>query len=355
LHHPQLRPEKRDQEIRKYTKTQVDLVDLEENRFKTLPVTDVLKPDYPDLRYIASLDKGEYVQDIVSLGSLDKSDRFVLTFDYLTKDRNFVALMRTALTRLEKAYQTPVDIEFTLEIVPNYPYPGYKLHLLQCRPLSQRIDEDAIVIPEDIPQEDVLFRAHKLVPDGKAEGIRYIIFVDPEKYHQIPDLTIKLELGPAIGRLNKKLENESFILMGPGRWGSANIDLGVHVTYADIYNTKALIEVGVAQDGVTPELSYGTHFFQDLVESGIYSLPLHLDENDRDFNWSFFRDSPNGLTQLLPQDAELSPYLRLIDVAAVTNSCRLNILMDGSNDEAVGYLTDGDWPMEGEKGTVSTF
>ena len=63
---------------------------------------------------------------------------YLLTFSFLTRDKQFVHLMRTALSRLEKAYGLPVDVEFTVEIIPGYPYPEYKLHILQCRPLSQR-------------------------------------------------------------------------------------------------------------------------------------------------------------------------------------------------------------------------
>jgi hypothetical protein len=60
---------------------------------------------------------------MLSQGSLKPDDRFVLTFNELTKDRKFVKLMRTSLMRLEKVYGTPVDVEFTVEVVPNYPYP----------------------------------------------------------------------------------------------------------------------------------------------------------------------------------------------------------------------------------------
>jgi pyruvate, water dikinase len=165
-----------------------------------------------------------------------------------------------------------------------------------------------------------------------------------------------LELGRAVSRLNKRLEKEPFILMGPGRWGSANIDLGVRVTYADIYNTEVLIEIGVAQDGHMPELSYGTHFYQDLVESGIHSLPLRLGTGEDFMDWEFFRESPNMLAHLSPQDEALSDYLRVIDVAAVTNNRRLNILMDGANDDAVGFLAKGDWKTAQDPlATVSHF
>lgn len=339
LSHPQLRPESTAAAQRQYAQWYVDLVDLEKNEFLTLPVNDVLELDYPELRYIASQDKGDYLQRILSVGGLDKNDRFVLTFDALVRDRKFVTLMRTALDRLEKGYKTPVDMEFTVEIVPGRPYPEFKLHLLQCRPLSQRENEDLVEIPTDVPQQRILFTSQGLIPNGRAEQVRYIIFVDPEKYRQIPDISTKLELGRAVGRLNKLLEGESFILIGPGRWGSTNLELGVRVSYADIYNTKVLIELGVAQDGKPPELSYGTHFFQDLVESGIHSLPIPLHLEGASFNWRFFRLAPNSLLKLLPEDETLAPYLQVIDLPRVTGGYRLNVLMDGTHkDEAIGFL-----------------
>jgi hypothetical protein len=250
----------------------------------------------------------------------------------------------------------PVDVEFTVEIIPDYPYPSYKLNLLQCRPLSTRAEIDRVTIPDDIPDENILFTSRKLIPDGRATGIRYIIYVDPNRYYRLSDTTTKLELGRAIGRLNKRLEKESFILIGPGRWGSANLDLGVRVSYADIFNTEVLVEMAVAQDGHIPELSYGTHFFQDLVESGIHSLPLHLGEGYGRFNWDFFNNSANMLAALSPQDAALSDYLKVIDIAAIASNLRLNVLMNGAKEKAVGYLVEGNWTIaDAGEGTLSTF
>ncbi len=353
LSHPQLRPETTAKAIRQYSQWYVDVIDLIENQFKTVPVREVLKSDYPFLRHVASINKGEYLQNILSLGSLEEGDEFVLTFDALVKDKKFVELMRTALRRLEKGYGVPVDTEFAIDIIPKYPYPEYQLHLLQCRPLSQRAEDGKVEIPQNIPTQDILFTARDLIPDGKAEGVRYIIFVNPEKYRQIPDPAIKLELGRVIGRLNKKLEHEMFILIGPGRWGSANLELGVKVTYADIFNTKILIEMAVVQDGIAPELSYGTHFFQDLVESGIHSLPLHLHQPGNRFNWQFFQAAPNSLGHLLPQDVGVSEWLQVVDISAVSLGRRLNVLMDGSADEAVGYLVSGNWGLGDDQSSVS--
>lgn len=340
LSHPQLRPETDPKFIRQYSQWLIDVIDLEENEFKTMSVNELLDDDYPELRYIASVDKGDYLQELVSAASANGDTRFVLTFNYLTRDRNFVKLFRLALRRLEDAYQRPVDVEFTVDIIPNYPYPDYKLNILQCRPLSQRKEGGIIEFPEDIPAEDTLFTSQNLVPDGKVSGIRYVIYVDPEVYKRIPDITDKKELGRAIGRLNKRLEDESFILIGPGRWGSVNLELGVRVTYGDIYNTKALIEMAVVAEGQKAEFSYGTHFFQDLVESGIYSLALQLGNGETQFNRDFFLNAPNCLSDLSPDDEDLSLYLHVIDLAAVTHNRRMKIVMDGSVDKAIGYLTE---------------
>jgi pyruvate,water dikinase len=226
---------------------------------------------------------------------------------------------------------------------------------LQCRPLSQRKEEHSIAIPQEIADEDILFTAYELIPDGGAEGIRYIVFVDPEAYRTCK-IANKHALGRAISHLNRRFENEPYILMGPGRWGSVNIDLGVQVTYADIHNTKVLIEMAVAHNGQLPELSYGTHFFQDLVEAGIHSLPLHIGQENSQFNWSFFRESPNLLAQLQPEYAELESYLRVIDVASLPGNPRLNVIMDGRHDRAIGFLASGDWQdTSGIQSTLSTF
>ena len=287
------------------------------------------------------MNRDDYLQEIFSIASLQPDDEFILTFNGLTKDRRFVNLMRTALQQLEATYQRPVDFEFFVDILPGYPHTEYRLHVLQCRPLSQRAEDAAVAIPADIPAESILFTSNHLVPDGRAEGIRYIVFVDPERYFDLHDATTKHELARAVGRLNKRLEEESFILMGPGRWGSVNIDLGVHVSYADIFNTKVLVEIAVAHDGYMPELSYGTHFFQDLVEAGIHSLALHLEDktDSATLKWAFFRNSPNQLDELLPEDARLAPYLKVIDLALLPGNPRLHVLMNGAQDEAVGYLS----------------
>ena len=154
-----------------------------------------------------------------------------------------------------------------------------------------------------------------------------------------------LEIGQVIGRLNHALSGESFILMGPGRWGTSNIQLGVKVTYADIYNTKVLIEVAFAEDGGVPEVSYGTHFFQDLVEANIYPLPLYPDDPDTIFADEFLESAPNSLSALLPADLRYTRYVKVIDVPAVSGGRTLSVIMNSEQDRAIGFLaSDGQDP-----------
>ena len=338
LSHPQLRPEVGVKKIRKYSQRFIDLVDLEDDLFKTLPVQEVIADDYPALRYLVSVNKGDYLAPLISRLDAGDAGDLVLTFEQLTQDKQFITLMKTILTKLERHYKWPVDIEFAIDVHPRYPQVEYTIRLLQCRPLVSQEWMGDVEIPEGIPERDLILTACKLVPQGIVSGVRYIVYIDPVGYSRIPDYVTKLELARVIGRLNKRLEGERFILMGPGRWGSSNLDLGVKVTYADIYNTRVLVEIPLTREGVTAEASYGTHFFQDLVETGIFPLPVTPGEDGAMLNFRFLTESPNVLAELLPADTTYARYVRVIDVLAVTGGRYLEIVMDGEHERAVGYL-----------------
>jgi hypothetical protein len=82
-----------------------------------------------------------------------------------------------------------------------------------------------------------------------------------------------------------------------------------------------------------------------------------LEDERSEFKWGFFQEAKNFLPRLSPQDAELEPYLKVIDIQAEKPGYRLSIAMDGSRDETVGYTMSGEWQDEAPdvKGTVSTF
>ncbi len=337
LSHPQLRPEAGAQQIRYYSQYYMDVLDIKGNCFKTARVHEVLAGDYPQLRWLASLDRGDYVGPMVfnDLGLDPRS--LVLTFDGLLKDTNFVEQVKGTLKALEFGYGIPVDIEFTVQLGEGYPRPTVTLHLLQCRPQSGYEVADEVRMPDGLAEADIVFGTQGMVPTGRARDIRYVVYVDPEKYHTL-ETSEKLQIGRVIGRLNQRLEGQNFMLMGPGRWGSSNPDLGVKIGYADIYNTCALVEVGLAHGNTRPTLSYGTHFFQDLVESHIYPLAIYPGEAGNPFRRNFFEEELNALPALIPDVARYQNVIKVIDVPALTGGRVLELAMSGEESRAVAYF-----------------
>jgi hypothetical protein len=274
LSHPTLRPVQSARQIAHYSQHQMDVVDLTANELRTVAVRDVIDGGFPWLRLLASRFADGVIQPITSTATTVSPDEMVLTMDGVVERTDFVKMLKQVLATLESAYNCPVDVEFALEFRGTVRKPQPILHLLQCRPQSSSDQGVRIEVPNHVPRSDTLFTANYLVPNGIVDRIRYLVYVDPSQYARLAPPSEKLEIARAIGRLNQALKGERFILIGPGRWGSANMDLGVKVTYADVFNTKMLIELGYSQGGGMPEVSYGTHFFQDLVEARIFPLAV---------------------------------------------------------------------------------
>jgi len=129
----------------------------------------------------------------------------------------------------------------------------------------------------------------------------------------------------------------SFICVGLGA-GHLYTGPGLRVGYADIYNARALVELTGEGIGPAPEASFGTHFFQDLVESNIYPLAIYLDDEDVVFNRDFFENTPNCLTRFLPEQAAWEASLRLIEVASYRPEHHIELVMDDEAGKSVAYL-----------------
>ena len=337
LSHPNLRPEKSAKEIKYYSQFYMDIIDMARNQFATLPLSEVLGGDYPGLRMLASVAKEEDINPMVSVDRNLDARSLVITLDGLLAQTSFAADLRTILKALEFAYSHPVDVEFTLSLGNEYPRPRVNLHLLQCRPQNNPSDPDRVSLPQQLPEADIVFGTDQLVPTGQARQIAYLVYVEPEQY-AAANPSQKLELARLIGRPNQRLEGQRFILLGPGRWGSSNPDLGVKVNYSDFYNTLALVEIGWSKGKVRSTLSYGTHFFQDLVESRIYPLAIYPGETGNKFNKAFFDTALNALPALLPDEANWTKFVKVIDVPATTGGRVLDLVMSGDDSRAIAFL-----------------
>ncbi len=329
---PTLRHESSPSEIMRNAQRTIDVVNLEKNELESIRLEHILKcaKEFPLLDRCISIQHDRVLRPptgtFINAASVD----LCITFDKLMSEGLFPEQLRLLLRRLQEAYGVPVDIEFA--------HDGEKLYLLQCRTLSRSIEREAASIPTDVSEERVVFTANKFVRSGVVDDVEYIVYVDPREYDVQPTREKRLEIARAIGRLNERLGHRSFILMGPGRWGSNDLRLGVPVTYADINRAKMLIEVARERDGYVPEPSYGTHFFQDLVEADIIYLPLYPDDRRNRFNETFLCESCNRLVQLLPGAAAFEHVIRVIHVPAVSGGRFLRIVMNGLEDRAMAYL-----------------
>jgi hypothetical protein len=342
LSHPLLHPTSSTQEIRHYSQQYVDLINLEDNKFESPPVETVLDSHYPLLRYLVQIDQGGYLTPLRTSILEGGIQQLVLTFDGLLRRTPFAARMRTILQLLEKNYRSPVDTEFTVEIVnPTEPQPDVKITLLQCRPQSHIKEIDAH-LPKNLPSEDIIFSTPRMAPRGRIPDIHYVLFVTPQGYFSLPTAAARSALAQEISRLNKILAGKRFICVGPGRWGTSNPDLGIHIGYGDIYNTRALVELAGKEIGSAPEASFGTHFFQDLVESEIFPLAIYLEDEGVVFNHAFFYETPNYISEIDAEGAKLSDCLRLIAVSSYRPDHHLELVMDNEDDgRSVAYLSPG--------------
>jgi len=318
-----------DEKVR-YSPRMMDVINLETNSLETVAVRDLVREcgdEYPMLRQLVSVLRDDRLAPPLGLDFDPQRDHAVMTFEGLITGTSVIAQLRAVLAFLQRELRIPVDIEFA--------HDGRDLYLLQCRPQSHASDAKPAIIPHDIPREDIVFTANRHVSNGSVTGITHVVYVDPQKYSELTERADMLAVGRTVSRLNTVLPKRQFLLIGPGRWGSrGDIRLGVSVTYSDINNTAMLIEVARQKRDYVPEPSFGTHFFQDLVEASIRYLPLYPDEPGNVFNEAFLLGAENVLGELLPGTQSI---VRVIDVQRATGKS-LSVLMNGESGEAVGML-----------------
>jgi hypothetical protein len=297
------------------------------------------------------LDQDGYFSSLRTAFLDGNTSDLILTFEELLRRTPFAERMRNLLHLLERNYRSPVDVEFTARLInPEGLHPEIQMTLVQCRPQSRLQEADEVRLPALLPEKNVVFSTHFMVPQGNVTGIRYVVFVPPESYFSIPTANDRFALERAIGKLNAALAGEKFICVGPGRWGTTNPDLGIHIDYADIYNCKALVEIAGQGVGAAPEPSLGTHFFQDLLEAQIYPLAISLDDAESVFNRDFFYNTPNILREWLPGDEKLSDAMRLIEVSSYRLGFSLSLTMNDEKGLAIAYLVaEGNQPVEKSK------
>ena len=237
----------------------------------------------------------------------------------LVKKQVLMEQMRQILMLLQREYAYPVDIEFTINLSENG---DYSINLLQCRPLQAFKDTGKVEIPQDIPKE-----AKILETIGTSMGLSedlpvdLIVYVDPVGYYNMP-YAKKQEVATAIGRINWKFRGQGkhMVLIVPGRIGTSSPELGVPTTFADISEFEAICEVEEKGGGYNPELSYGSHIFQDLVESEILYAAVFANERTKMFCPEKLERFPD-LAADFTEDAGIEDVIKVYDLQSA--DCRL--------------------------------
>ncbi len=336
---PGLRINQSPSDVKYYSQKYIDVINLETRTLETTDINVILKNHGKDIREIGKIISVYTPSQIENKNSFDinfSKDDLVVTFEGVISGTDVSRKIMRMLTVLSEKMDTPVDIEFA--------YDGKNIYLLQCRPQSSGTQNQPAPIPQQLNPQDILFTAKRFISNAKIDGITHIVYVDADEYNALATRELLLDVGKAVGQLNDLFHRRRYILMGPGRWGSrGDIKLGVRVTYSDICNTAALIEIAKENHGYIPELSFGTHFFQDLVEEDIAYIPLYPNQSNQGeiiFKERFFSSAENVLSKILPEYAHLSDVLRVIDVSKTCMGKTLSIYMNAELEKAVAFFTD---------------
>ncbi len=313
LDHPRLMPHAGEADGHRFSQHKVDVLNVSANVWQTIALEE-LTTQLRDVPWSLFAEEDRQLAARQAALGRPAVSRWTLTFEPLLGRSPFPEVMRQLLARLEETYHYPVDVEFTAEVTSAG---AVRINVVQCRPLQTRGIQSARVDLPAVPDSEVLFRsAGDFMGGSVVQPLRRVILVDPKRYAPLRN-DQKYEVGRAIGRLNRLLRDRAKLptmLLGPGRWGTTTPALGVPVRFAEIRNVAVLGEIAFSEGGLMPELSFGSHFFQDLVESEIFYLALFPERADCVLNLAWLQAQPNQLAELIPSDAALSDVIRVVDV-----------------------------------------
>jgi hypothetical protein len=212
-----------------------------------------------------------------------------------------------------------------------------QINLLQCRPFQTIGLGGTRPLPETISDDNIVIRTEGRFMGGNvSQPIFRIIFVDPEPYTRL-SLSEKYSVARLIGKLNRLIadrEKSPTLLLGPGRWGTHTPAMGVPVHFSEINHIVAMAEISYRDGSLIPDLSFGTHFFHDLIETRIFYMAVYPEQPEVIFNRQWIMDQPNLLKTLSPVDGRLDHVVKVAD----TREAGLVIHSDVATQQLMCYL-----------------
>jgi len=194
-------------------------------------------------------------------------------------------ILTTLLDTASRATSAPVEIEFAASFPPGA---APEFGLLQLRPLG-RVRESTDAVVEPIPRGQLVCESGNVLGHGTTSDLRDVIVVDIARF----DRRRTREVAQMVATFNAELmaARRPYLLIGVGRWGSADPFLGVPVTWDQIAGARAIVEAGFADFRVTP--SQGSHFFQNLIAGHIGYFTVNPDVGDGFVDWTWLAAQPS--------------------------------------------------------------
>ncbi len=238
--------------------------------------------------------------------------------DGLVRNELLMGDMRNILRLLHDAYDYPVDIEYTINVAPGG---DYVIDLLQCRPLQQTQEGETIKVPQISPENIFLETKGVSMGFSRSFPVDLVVYVDPVGYYRMP-YRDKFRVREMISAVNWKLRGKGkrMLLLTPGRIGTSSPELGVPTAFSDISEFDMIAEISESKAGYMPELSYGSHIFQDLVESGILYTAVFETESTVHFASDLAVQSKNSLTEYVDHEEDAAGLSDIVHVWDTTGT-----------------------------------
>jgi len=322
LNAPNRRPEASFEDVREHCQRRMDCLDLQEGKFLSLPFPEVIgeKPDFP-LDYYLSYTAENYPW---------------ITFDRLLTETPVAADLRRMLALLEDVYDHPVDIEFTVNFLSDG---SYRIHLLQCRTFQFRRETGTMVPTVPGAQQRLLVAHGAVIGVSREQRLSRIIYIVTQPYARLAERD-RYAVARLIGRLNQlhPADDRGLMLIGPGRWGTHSPSLGIPVSFAEISRASVICEFVEMHERLIPDVSLGTHFFNDIVEHDMLYLAFFPKKTGNFIDAEWFRAAPNRLLELEPAAGNLADIVRVIDCD--TTGGRVWLRADATAQESVIFRTE---------------
>ena len=221
----------------------------------------------------------DYNNDIIRDGPHGQGKRLMTFAGILQHDSFLLAdILKDILEICQKEMNLPIEIEFAVNMSADKEI-NHMFNLLQIRPIVES-DQSSDIQIEKIENEQTIVRSDCALGNGVFPGIRDVVYIIPEKW----DASKSQELALKVEKLNAEFREQgaNYVLIGPGRWGSADPWLGIPVKWPQISEARVIIESGLANYRIDP--SQGTHFFQNLTSFRVGYMTVNPFINEGCFN-----------------------------------------------------------------------